>query len=691
MGSLGEAGVRDFGNPVLIELNRVENLLKEKERELGVAQNEIKALKGTEFLKDKAVVEGRLTGSLLIKGKLRTPTTCRWIERGWGAWSADLLRLNPFERSAGGADGRPFEPWDGEAVTKNVSPSHGSKERPSAPPALRSKGFSLNSNELSKLEQKLRTAEKQTEDKVPFGPNFLNPRLLTATFLLTLSLSSMQFQNLEIKRLIDEKKAALSSQFAAESTLRRMHAGQKDDDAFSPETLIAPLEAEIKMCRTEIASLREDRKAADRLMKSKEIALVEIEKNMNAALERALMVENLQNQNDELKRQVEICQEENKFLEKTNRQKIIEVDKLTQTIRDLEECILVGGQTANVVRDYERQVTELNEERKLLMRELAKANICANRVATVVANEWKDEGEKVMPVKQWLEERRFLQGEIQRLKDKLIIAERSSRAEAKLKDKIKLRLRTLEENFKQKSTSSVTQITNSDPKLRISSPNIRQKRSLSQPRASASKVSVNRSVDDPKTLQGSNRISGKLISSKNMVRGNLCASTSKMYDEGEKENIVKKINRGDYVTQENVYSKAKTNEHNVDESETTERQGDCCNDDMISGFLYDRLQKEIIALRKSQDEKDEKLSAREVDIKLLQRKIEALTKAMEMDSKNMRRAAAVREKEIVQKSEATERQNKTNSMIRSRLTAKLTANRTAEQENSLPAETGRTV
>jgi len=30
-------------------------------------------------------------------------------------------------------------------------------------------------------------------------------------------------------------------------------------------------------------------------------------------------------------------------------------------------------------------------------------------VATVVANEWKDANDKVMPVKQWLEERRFLQ------------------------------------------------------------------------------------------------------------------------------------------------------------------------------------------------------------------------------------------------------------------------------------------
>lgn len=33
----------------------------------------------------------------------------------------------------------------------------------------------------------------------------------------------------------------------------------------------------------------------------------------------------------------------------------------------------------------------------------------ANRVATVVANEWKDGNDKVMPVKQWLEERKHFQ------------------------------------------------------------------------------------------------------------------------------------------------------------------------------------------------------------------------------------------------------------------------------------------
>ncbi len=49
------------------------------------------------------------------------------------------------------------------------------------------------------------------------------------------------------------------------------------------------------------------------------------------------------------------------------------------------------------------------EGKKTLERELARAKVSANRVATVVANSWKDSQDKLMPVKQWLDERRFMQ------------------------------------------------------------------------------------------------------------------------------------------------------------------------------------------------------------------------------------------------------------------------------------------
>jgi hypothetical protein len=59
-------------------------------------------------------------------------------------------------------------------------------------------------------------------------------------------------QNLEVKRINDEKKAALAAQFAAEATLRRVHAAQKDDDMPPIEAILAPLEAELKLSRQEV-------------------------------------------------------------------------------------------------------------------------------------------------------------------------------------------------------------------------------------------------------------------------------------------------------------------------------------------------------------------------------------------------------------------------------------------------------
>ncbi|KAF2289913.1 hypothetical protein GH714_039141 [Hevea brasiliensis] len=120
-----------------------------------------------------------------------------------------------------------------------------------------------------------------------------------------------------------------------------------------------------------------------------------------------------------------------------HRQKVAEVEKLTQTVRELEEAVLSGGAAANAVRGE-----------KTLEREVARAKVSATRVATVVANEWKDGNDKVMPVKQWLEERRFFQGEMQQLRDKLAVAERAAKTESQLKEKYQLRFKVLEERLK---------------------------------------------------------------------------------------------------------------------------------------------------------------------------------------------------------------------------------------------------
>ncbi|GMI82408.1 microtubule-associated proteins 70-5 [Hibiscus trionum] len=508
--------IADHPDPVVLELTRLQNQLKEKDRELGAAQAEIKALRATEAFKDKAIEE-------------------------------------------------------------------------------------LHS-EVQKLDEKHRVSENLLQQK-----------------------------NLEIKKLTNEKKDAVAAQFAAEATLRRVHANQKDDENVSIESIIAPLEATIKMYKNEIAVLHQDKRALERLTKSKESALLEAEKILRSALERALIVEEVQNQNFELRRQIEICQEENKVLEKTNRQKVLEIEKLSQTIRELEEAILAGGAAANTVRDCQRQISQLQEEKRTLERELARVKVAANRVATVVANEWKDENDKVIPVKRWLEDRRLLQAEMQRLKDKLAVSERTAKADAQLKEKFKLRLKILEDGLKHVSGISSNPNASQGSSKPEKSSNILgfltsssglRKRSTSQPRAST--ISSNSPPQQARATSG-----------ENMLRKKLWASRCKVADSNEKENAEMKVNMERNIHEDGNSSEIKNNGVS---NGLAENRGnvDINAEDMVSGFLYDRLQKEVINLRKCCEAKDSSLNTKDEEIKMLMKKVEA---------KRVKREAVAKEKE----------------------------------------------
>ncbi|CAK8531273.1 unnamed protein product [Lathyrus sativus] len=463
---------------------------------------------------------------------------------------------------------------------------------------------------------------------------------------LRLSENHLKHKNLEIKKLTDEKKDALAAQYAAEAALRRLHTDQKEDDFFPFESIITPLEAEIKMYRTKIAELHEDKKALERITKSKELALLEAERILRSALERALIVEEVQNENFDLRRQIEICQEENKILEKSHRQKIVEVEKLSQTIHELEELILSNGANANVIRDYERQISELQDEKRTLERELARVKVSANRIATAAANEWRDEQDKVMPVRQWLEERRIMQAEMQRLKEKLAISERTAKAESQLKDKLKLRLKTLEEGLKKFSINSnafsgsptgdksnILSFVTNNGGLR--------NRSTSQPRGST----VGSTLFQKSNIKGNmDSVSGnrkpasvaksKYGSTENVFKNGIWASRNKFSDSGEKENEMQ-MNKGSVKTSVDVDEDLKSNSCN-----------DLGSNDVVSGFLYDKLQKEVINLRKSCETKDSSLNTKDEEIKMLTKKVDALTKAMEVEWKKMKREAAAREKEL---------------------------------------------
>ncbi|GJY13508.1 microtubule-associated protein 70-2-like protein [Tanacetum coccineum] len=496
-------------DPVRFELNRLQNQLTDKDRELGDAYAEIKALKYHEHLKEKAVEE--------------------------------LY------------------------------------------------------DELNKVDEKLKKSESLLDTK-----------------------------NLELKKINDEKKQALAAQFAAEATLRRVHAAQKDDEIPPIEAIIAPLEAELKLVRMEglgegmfglgrsrvrvppgtftpsggigrstggvqgtieldvtISKLQDDNKALDRLSKSKETALLEAERGVEIAMAKASLVDDLQNKNQELIKQIEICQEENRILDRMNRLKVSEVEKLAQTVRELEEAVLAGGAAANAVRDYDRRLQEMNEEKKVLDRELARAKISANRVAAVVANDWKDTDNKVMP------------GEMQHLKEKLTVAERTAKAEAQLKEKYQLRFKVLEERFKLSSRTGVSYAGS--------------ERTMSTGRAPRQSLGG---------VENLSRSSSSRFSSRNLLKNGIISS--KVYDSSKLADL------GD-----------------ADEKDKTKPE------DFVSGMLYDMLQKEVLTLQKACHQKDQNIKDKDNTIEVLARNVETLNKAMEVESKRTRREFNAMEKELV--------------------------------------------
>ncbi|ERM98119.1 hypothetical protein AMTR_s00095p00043050 [Amborella trichopoda] len=502
-------------DPVKVELNRLENEVKDKDRELGEAQAEIKALKLSERLREKAVEE--LT------------------------------------------------------------------------------------DELQKVDEKLKAAGALIESK-----------------------------NLEIKKINDEKKASLAAQYAAEATLRRVHAAQKDDEMPPIEAIIAPLEAELRLARLEGAGSPYQVKGA---------ALLEAERTVQVALAKAALVDDLQNKNQELMKQIEICQEENKILDKLHRQKVAEVEKLSQTVRELEEAVLAGGAAANAVRDYQRKFMEMNEEKKILDRELARTKVTANRVAVVVANEWKDANDKVMPVRQWLEERRFLQGEMQQLRDKLAIAERTAKSEAQLKERYHLRLKVLEDGLKASPSghirpSEVRSVSNGRSRRqslggaenfsRLSSNGLSRRTPASSPSNNISTV-LKHAKGSSRSFDGGNRLSEK---------NKVCLNNG----------VVPNSSLNTAVEEHRRTENSNTCKENQDVKQSDTSKADA--DDYVSGLLYDMLQKEVIALRKASHEKDQSLKDKDDAIEMLAKKVDTLTKAMEVEAKKMRREVATMEKEV---------------------------------------------
>lgn len=196
-----------------------------------------------------------------------------------------------------------------------------------------------------------------------------------------------------------------------------------------------------------------------------------------------------------------------------------------------------------------------------------------------------------------------------------------------------MRLKTLEESLKHFSSCPTT------PNVFLGSPKAEKsnilgflttsdglkKRSTSQPRASSlgSPLFQQTSIKNKTNCVGGNlkqesSTKKKNIYAENMLKKGIWASRSKIADNGEKENEME-VNTVIDLNQFNDEREAAEMKTTVDVDEDSEskKSNNSSSDDVVSGFLYDRLQKDVINLRKCCETKDISLQAKDGEIKVI--------------------------------------------------------------------------
>lgn len=136
-----------------------------------------------------------------------------------------------------------------------------------------------------------------------------------------------------------------------------------------------------------------------------------------------------------------------------------------------------------------------------------------------------------------------------------------------------------------------------------------RKRSTSQPRASSVGSSFN---TDIKNRYGA---------AENVLKKGIWASRSKVADSGEKENEMQvntDMNLNRRSEERGEAADVSNGSKDGGEESKFKRSSDVVgSDDVVSGFLYDKLQKEVINLRKFCEVKDRSLIAKDEEIKVV--------------------------------------------------------------------------
>ncbi|KAA0032457.1 microtubule-associated protein 70-1 [Cucumis melo var. makuwa] len=246
-------------------------------------------------------------------------------------------------------------------------------------------------------------------------------------------------------------------------------------------------------------------------------------------------------------------------------------------------------------------------------------------------------------------------GEMQQLRDKLAITERTAKSEAQLKEKYQLRLRVLEESLRGSSGGN----NRSTPEGRSISNGPSRRQSLGGV-DNISKLTSNGFLS--KRTPGSQFRS--LSSSSSTVLKH-AKGTSKSFDGGTRSLDRGKVSLNGLLPSYSFNQSCdatKDSEVNNDWKSNPDEKGNESptieSEDSVPGTLYDLLQKEVIALRKAGHEKDQSLKDKDDAIEMLAKKVETLTKAMEVEARKMRREVAAMEKEVAAMRVEKEQENR---------------------------------
>eukprot|EP00899_Mesostigma_viride_P021313 jgi/Mesvir1/29183/Mv19459-RA.1 len=274
---------------------------------------------------------------------------------------------------------------------------------------------------------------------------------------LTRTKAALEDKEDKIAALTEAKKQAMAAAASAEQLVRST--GSKMATAPSHVSAVQQLESELREKKAEIAKLKEDKEATERLLKARDVALTASVKKLEGAKSTQNTVSELENKFHDLRKQNNQLQEENRTLTKMLRTKTQTIEKLQSRADAAEEAVTESDQN-NKIRAMAKAMKELEDEKKTLERELARTSAVAARAAAL-----GDEEDGMIPVKQWLEERRFLQGQVKRLQEKITNLERSSKGETAVKEKLRQRLEVLEQSLKSTQGASQRRMNGAAPLL----------------------------------------------------------------------------------------------------------------------------------------------------------------------------------------------------------------------------------